>query len=194
MPARRQHGCVALLLIVGLVLSACSHDIPTQVAAFSSPAPTVPHVRIAGLHGSTGPISFDDLVAEATEPAAMRQALLASGFVSGAERTLAGGRGAFSRVVVRAWGFASEEEAVVFLKWLQGNAAELIGEVAPVNAAVPGGVVLLLHAPTGCCHQEVPIYFAAWQRGATLWTIRASGARIHTAPVVALVRSVEKET
>jgi hypothetical protein len=86
--------------------------------------------------------------------------------------------------------FSSQEGATSFLEWLRGNAAELIGEVALVDAAVPAGVVLQLHTPTGCCHEEVPIYLASWQRDATVWTIRASGARIHTAPVVALVRSI----
>ena len=57
-----------------------------------------------------------------------------------------------------------------------------------------GAIALAMHQPSGCCHEETPIYLASWARGPVVWTIRASGARIHTAPVVALVRSVEKET
>jgi len=69
---------------------------------------------------------------------------------------------------------------------------ELIGEAAPIVEA-PGGASVWRHDVTGCCHGETPIYLAAWQRGPIVWTIRASGPRIRTAPVLALVRSIEQE-
>ena len=131
---------------------------------------------------------------EAEHPDVFAGELATTGFTGGTERTLTGGHRGFSRVVIRGWSFVSARGAAAFLAWLQANATELIGKAQPVDAVVPDGVWLQWHPPSPRCHEEVPIYLAAWQRGTTVWTIRASGARIHTAPVVALVRSVEKET
>jgi hypothetical protein len=50
-----------------------------------------------------------------------------------------------------------------------------------------------VHEPSGCCHEETPIYLASWQRGPVVWTIRASGPRIHTPPVLSLISRVEGE-
>jgi hypothetical protein len=194
MSARAQHGSVALGLTVALLLTACSHDIPTSVATASPSLPAMPDVRVDHLHGTTTSLVFDDVVKEAQHPDLFSQALTAAGFIGGQDRTLTGGRGEFSRVVIRSWSFGSEAGAASFLGWLQANVSELIPDASALSVDLPAGVVLLRHAVSGCCHEEVPIYLAAWQRGATVWTIRASGARIHTAPVVALVRSVEKET
>jgi hypothetical protein len=194
MSARRQHGSVALGIVIALLFTACSHDIPTAVAPSDATVPAMPHVRIDGLRGATTELAFDDVTEEAVHPDALAAALDAAGFVAGQDRTLSGARGVFSRVVIRSWVFASADGAASFLAWLQGQAAELIADATAVRTDLPTGIVLLRHSPTGCCHEEVPIYLAAWQRDATVWTIRASGARIHTAPVVALLRSVEKET
>jgi hypothetical protein len=189
MSAPRQHGLVVLIAIP-LLLAACSTETSIEVGGAPAPSVDMPALRLAGLHGGTTALDRATVTGEATHPEALSQELTDAGFVGGAERVLTGRRGVFSRVVLRAWVFSSEEGASAFLDWLRGNAGELIGEAAPLDAAVPAGVDMQLHTPTGCCHEEVPIYLASWQRGATVWTIRASGARIHTAPVVALVRSI----
>jgi hypothetical protein len=153
----------------------------------------VPGVRLPGLHSSNA--TFDVTVAEeSAHPDTMAAALRDAGFVGGVERTLTGRRAVFSRVVVRGWMFSSPEGAASFVSWVRANAADVIGPVEERDADLPSGTILLLHSPSGCCHEEVPIYLAVWQRGPAVWTIRASGATIHTAPVLALVRSTQKET
>jgi len=70
---------------------------------------------------------------------------------------------------------------------------ELIGEARPLQADALAGVQMWRHDVTGCCHEETPIYLAVWQRGHVVWTVRASGPRIRTAPTLSLVRSIERE-
>jgi hypothetical protein len=191
MSARTQHG-LALGLTV-LLLAACGSTSSPGDGGTDPPSPVVPAIPIEGLQSRDASLGLD-VAMEAVHPDAFADELAKSGFAGGTERTLTGRHGVFSRVAIRGWSFATAEGAASFLTWLQGNAAELIGEAQPVDTGLPDGVVLKLHSPTGCCHEEVPIYLAAWQRDTTVWTIRASGARIHTAPALALVRSVEKET
>jgi hypothetical protein len=193
MSAPRQHGFAALL-VATLVLAACSSTSSgSPAASTSAPAPApvdMPVLRIPGLRVQSAQLDAEGVAAEATDPATLSETLTASGFESVTERTLTGRRGVFSRVVLRAWVFSSEQGATTFLDWLHSSAADLIGEAEPVKASVPSDVRLQMHTPSGCCHEEVPIYLASWQRDAIVWTIRASGARIHTPPVVALVRSI----
>ena len=69
--------------------------------------------------------------------------------------------------------------------------ADRRGEAASTDAV--GNASVWLHDRSGCCHEETPIYLAVWQRGHIVWTVRASGPRIHTAPTLSLVRSIERE-
>src|SRR5262245_16260425 len=198
MSARTQHGWVvagALLCLVALAACADTATVspPASQPSSSSPDLTMPTVRIPGLH--TTHTTFDATIAEeSAHPDTMSAALQQAGFLGGVERTLTGRRAVFSRVVVRGWVFTSADGASSFVSWLGTNAPDLIGQVKQLDASLPNFTVLLLHSPTGCCHEEVPIYLAIWQRGSVAWTIRASGATIHTAPVLALVRSTHKET
>jgi hypothetical protein len=52
---------------------------------------------------------------------------------------------------------------------------------------------VFVHEPSGCCHEETPVYLAAWQHGDVVWTVVASGPRIETPPVVQLVKKIEQE-
>ena len=70
---------------------------------------------------------------------------------------------------------------------------ELIGEAKPLSTDAVGNTSVWLHPVSGCCHEETPIYLAVWQRGRIVWTVRASGPRISTAPTLSLVRSIERE-
>jgi hypothetical protein len=194
MPPRAQQGSVALALAAIVALTACAD---TRAAGDPSvaPSPSIPAIHIKGLHQTEATLDVDLVADEATHPQTFAQELASLGFLGATERTLAGRRGVFSRVVVRAWSFDTEEHAAAFVTWLQGNVTELIGDATPTTTAdVPDGVSLFVHQPTGCCHEEVPIYFAAWQRGPVVWTIRASGARIRTQPALDLIRSVEEAT
>ena len=154
----------------------------------------MPSVTLPGLHRTDATLDAAGAAADATHPDSMTAILTGAGLTGVHERTYAGAFGGpFARVVIRAWVFTSDSGAGSFLDWVRVNAShELIGEAAPMGEA-PGGAVLMRHDVTGCCHEETPIYLAAWQRGPIVWTIRASGPRIHTAPVLALVRSIEQE-
>jgi hypothetical protein len=182
---------LALLLCV-----ACGNGSTSTPTVNSTPGVQVemPSARLPGLHHRDTTLDAAGAAADATHPDAMTPMLSGAGLITVRDRTYTGAFGGpFARVVIRAWVFASHEGAGAFLDWLGVNAShELIGEAAPISPA-PGGAVLMRHAVTGCCHEETPIYLAAWQRGPIVWTIRASGPRIRTAPVLALVRSIEQE-
>ncbi len=182
-------------IVMAMVLAACgSTDTPTVVQSGIAQPVSMPAVRIPGLHASNSTLDRDTVAGEATHPDDVAAMLEEAGFLSVSDRTLTGRRGVFSRVVVRGWSFASTAGAASFLDWLRGNAAEFIGDATPVDGPAGAGVVLLLHSPSGCCHEEVPIYLAAWQRTTTVWTVRASGARIRTAPALELFDSIKEET
>jgi hypothetical protein len=98
----------------------------------------------------------------------------------------------FARVVLRAWEFHDAGGASAYLTWFEHNPREWIGEAHPIDAgSLPPSVGMVLHDVSGCCHEETPIYLASWQRGAIVWTIRASGPRIRTPPMLDLVAAVE---
>ena len=145
------------------------------------------------MHHRNATLDAIDAAADATHPDAMTPMLSGTGLVAVRERTYTGLHGAFARVVIRAWVFTSAQGAGAFLDWMRVNAThELIGEATPIGET-PGGAIVWRHDVTGCCHEETPIYLTAWQRDHIVWTIRASGPRIRTAPVLALVRSIEQE-
>ena len=159
----------------------------------TSPVASIPPLQLPGLHRSDALLNATDASIDAVYPEEMAAVLTDAGVIGVQERTYVGGRGAFARVVVRAWVFSSADGATTFLDWLHTKGSELIGESKTVAVAMPAGVSLALHTPSGCCHEEVPIYLGSWQRDATVWSILASGPKIHTAPVVSLVRSLEGE-
>lgn len=157
---------------------------------------TMPSPKIEGLHRTPAESVLlpADAAADAVNPGQLQAVLEGAGLIGVSEETYAGARGTFSRVVIRGWQFTTSDGAGTFFDWIRVNAThELIGEAAPISSDRSGTAVVFMHEVSGCCHEEVPIYLAAWQRTAIVWTIRASGSRIHTAPVLELVRSVERE-
>jgi hypothetical protein len=187
-----------LPLVLLLTIVACSRD------ATSTPSPsisgqvsvsvTMPTARLPGLHRRDATLDAVDAAADATHPDSMTAILSGAGLVAVRERTYTGAFGTFARVVIRAWVFSSAAGAGSFHDWIRVNAThELIGEASPLGADTLPGVQVWMHAVSGCCHEETPIYLATWQRGHIVWTVRASGPRIRTAPALSLVRSIERE-
>jgi hypothetical protein len=184
----------AVLLVVA---AACGGTVTStagpSLSASGSVAVAIPNTQLPGMHHRDATLNATDAAADATHPDAMSPMLSGAGLVGVRERTYTGLHGAFARVVIRAWVFASPQGAGAFLDWVRVNAShELIGEAAPISPT-PGGTVVWRHDVTGCCHGETPIYLAAWHRGPIVWTARASGPRIRTTPVLELVRSIEQE-
>jgi hypothetical protein len=189
-----------LPLVLLLTAVACSRDgtaAPAQapsVSASGSVSVTMPTAKLPGLHHRDTTLDAVDAAADATHPDSLTAILSGAGLVGVRERTYTGAFGTFARVVIRAWVFSSADGAGSFLDWIRVNAThELIGEAKPLSTDAVGNTSVFLHAVSGCCHEETPIYLATWQRGPIVWTVRASGPRIRTAPTLSLVRAIERE-
>jgi hypothetical protein len=153
----------------------------------------LPSQRLPRMH-TTESILGDAATAslEATHPDDVRDILTTDGFVGASERIYAGrAAGAFARVVLRGWEFRDAAGASAYLGWFAQNPREWIGEAHPIDAgSLPPEITLNMHDVSGCCHEETPIYLASWQEGAVVWTLRASGPRIQTEPVLKLVGQI----
>jgi hypothetical protein len=187
-----------LPLVLLLSTVACQRDgtaaTPAPSTAGQVSIPAMPAAPLPGLHHRDATLDAVDAAEDATHPDSLTPILSGAGLVTVRERTYTGAFGTFARVVIRAWVFASRSGAASFRDWVGVNAThELIGEARPLQADALAGVQVWRHDVTGCCHEETPIYLAVWQRGHVVWTVRASGPRIHTAPTLSLVRSIERE-
>lgn len=182
----------AISLVVLLAAAACASpnsDAAPSPAATAVAAVSIPALPLGTMHVTDATKTGEEASIDATEPEAMQTVLDRAGLAGVRERVYTGGRGSYSRVVVRAWEFADGEGAGAFLDWLRTNATHsVIGDAKPVP-----GTELFVHEPSGCCHEETPVYLGAWQQGDVVWTVVASGPRIQTAPVVALVKRIEQE-
>jgi hypothetical protein len=174
------------------VAIACS-----DAATFGGPPPasvtvSIPSMSLGHMHEADSTKTAAQAAVDATDTQAMQTMLEGAGLVGVQERLYTGGRGSYSRVVVRAWQFTDAQGAGAFHDWLITNATHgVIGEAKPVRGSpVPD---LFVHEPSGCCHEETPIYLAAWQKDDVVWTVVASGPRIQTPPVIALVKKIEQE-
>jgi hypothetical protein len=187
-----------LPLVLLLTTVACGQngtaDTPSPSIAGQVSMPAMPTARLPGLHHGDATLVAVDAAEDATHPESLTPILSGAGLVAVRERTYTGAFGTFSRVVIRAWVFGSADGAGTFYDWIRVNAThELIGEAKPISTDAVGNTAIWRHDVTGCCHEETPIYLAAWQRGHIVWTVRASGPRIRTAPTLSLVRSIERE-
>jgi hypothetical protein len=180
-------GIPLLLVVIALGCSdaATVGGAPTPTASIDVSIPTLP---LGNMHVTETTKTGEQASIDATEPAAMQTVLDDAGLVAVRERVYTGGRGSYSRVVVRAWAFADAGGGAQFHDWLMNNASHsVIGEAKPV-----AGTDLFVHEPSGCCHEETPVYLASWQTGRIVWTVVASGPRIQTNPVVELVEQIEQ--
>jgi hypothetical protein len=186
-----------LPLVLLLTTVACGRDGTAAPAPSVSPqhvSVAMPTAKLPGLHHRDATLDAVDAAADATHPDSMTAILSGAGLVAVRERTYTGAFARFARVVIRAWVFTSEDGAGSFTDWIRVNAThELIGEAKPLSTDAAGDTSVWMHAVSGCCHEETPIYLAVWQRGRIVWTVRASGPRISTAPTLSLVRSIERE-
>ncbi len=124
----------------------------------------MPHVRIPGLHARNATLDGNTVALEMVHPDEAAATLEQAGLVGVTDRTLTGRLGVFSRVVVRGWSFATADGRRVVCGLAARERDEMIGDATPLDASAGPGDIVLLHSPSGCCHEEVPIYLAAWQR------------------------------
>jgi hypothetical protein len=180
------------LLLVLVAAGACNDTATVGAAPPPSMAVSIPAISLGNMHEADSTKTAEEASVDATDSQAMLTILDGAGLLGVQERVYTGGRGSYSRVVVRAWEFSGTQGAGAFHDWLITNATHsVIGEAKPVvGAPVPA---LFVHEPSGCCHEETPIYLAAWQNGDVVWTVVASGPRIQTHPVIELVKTIEQE-
>ena len=187
-----QHAVLRKGILLVLVIAAVACASAASPLSDISMSATIPQLAIGHMHEIESTKTAEEASVDATDSQAMQTALDAAGLIGVRERVYTGGRGSYSRVVVRVWQFDNPQGAAAFHDWLMANASHsVIGEAKPVsNAPAPG---LFVHEPSGCCHEETPIYLAAWQKGDVVWTVVASGPRIQTHPVIELVKKIEQE-
>jgi hypothetical protein len=180
---------IPLLLVV--VALACSDAATVGGAPPASVSVSIPTLPLGNMHETDSTKTGAQASVDATDSQAMQTTLDAAGLVGVQERVYTGGRGSYSRVVVRAWQFTTTDGGSQFLSWLQVNGTTgVVGDAKSADGPTP---VFFVHEPSGCCHEETPIYLAAWQKGDVVWTVVASGPRIQTPPVVELVKKIEQE-
>jgi hypothetical protein len=179
-------------LVLAVVALACSDaaDVGGAPPPSASVSVTIPALPVGKMHLTESTKTGEQATLDVTDPQAMLATGNAAGLVGVREQVYTGGRGSYSRVVVRAWEFQTSDGATQFLAWIDGNATDsVIGKAKPV-ASVPGFYV---HQPSGCCHEETPVYLAAWHEDDVVWTVVASGPRIQTPPVEQLVQQIKRE-
>ena len=209
MPRAEQHGSAlrrlpfAALLIAAIACGSSSGD--TQPASSAADpgssadpgaVPQVPEISFAGLRGrGSSALDLETAAEDAAEPDRFASMLTDDGFVGAAQRLYIGRRGLFARVDVRRWLFTADAGAEAFLASLRGEPKQLIGAAHPVGTArLPSSVSMVVHEPSGCCHEETPIYLASWQRDASVWTVRASGPAMSSKQAMGITMLVENET
>ncbi len=180
-----------LPLLLAVLAIACADTADVGGAPPSaSVTVSIPSLPVGNMHLTESTETGEQATVDATDPQAMLTMADDAGLIGVREQVYTGGRGAYSRVVVRAWEFPTSNGAAQFLSWIDVNASHsVIGEAKPV-ASVPG---LYVHQPSGCCHEETPIYLAAWHEANVVWTVVASGPRIQTPPVEELVKHIKQE-
>ncbi len=131
---------------------------------------------------------------EVVHPDELRTLLGDAGFTAGAQRSFGAGTGAFSRVLSRGLAFETPAGAAAFVTWFGDNAGEEVITADRISpTAVPDGVVVFRHLPDGCCHNDVPVYLAAWQRGPSVLYLHVGGRRANTRAFVELIASYDQE-
>ncbi len=188
-----------IAVIVATALTSCASDldvgaVPTRAG---SPPPALPAAALPTMTvtGEMASIDAEVVAAEATHPDDLQALLEESGFAGGVQRSFGGGRGAFARVLARGLAFTDVEGATAYLDWFgELGGVELINAdpIAPTN--LPSGAVAFRHLPDGCCHNDVPVFMAAWRRGSSVLYVSGAGRRANAAALVDLVRVYDEET
>ena len=184
----------ARTVAVVVILSACASAPATDGPLTAGPTPPLlPASALPRMTSDTTAVDADHLANEVTHPDDLRSVLDGAGFVRAAQRSFGGGSGAFSRVVARGLVFEAEEGAAAFVRWFGDHAPEIVTSERIAPAGVPDDVVVFRHEPDGCCHNDVPVFLAAWQRGDSVLTLHAGGRRANLRAFVELIASYDRE-
>jgi hypothetical protein len=88
--------------------------------------------------------------------------------------------------------FETAQGAERYLAWLEGHVAEIIGDAEMIqDPRTPSGGVVFVYEPTGCCHLETRLFLGAWQRDATVLTLKVGGQSVRLAAVLGFVSMLD---
>lgn len=184
-------AAVIAIMLVGCAGSSAS-DVPGTVAA--DPPVVLSASALPRMTSEASSVGVDELANEVTHPDELRAMLDEAGFAAAEQRSFGGGTGAFSRVLARGLSFGTEAGASAFVGWIGDHAPEEIVTAERIfPARVPDGAAVFRHEPDGCCHNDVPAYLAAWQRGSSVLFLHAGGPRVTTRAFVKLITSYDEE-
>jgi hypothetical protein len=181
---------------VVLVVSACASDaVPRDAPVSGPPPPLLPVSALSRMTADTSSVDVEQLAEEVTHPDELRAVLTDAGFGRAAQRSFGGGTGRpFSRVVSRGLAFGDDAGAAAFVAWFAEHApAEIITSERITPDGAPDGVVVFRHLPDGCCHNDVPAFLAAWQRGSSVLYLHVGGRRANTRAFVDLISTYDQE-
>lgn len=178
-------------VLVALALAACRGQ-------GAGPTPTIPSDALPGLASRVTGLDTARLAEDALDPDALRELLARAGFVAGTERSLTTGTAGFRSLAERRLSFGSLEGAKQYLDWLAHHASDILGAVQPEPPFDLPGSLAFSETPGGCCPGKSTFWFlTAWQRGATVLSVMASGPdakRGNIAPFVASLDAAVERT
>lgn len=191
-PMTRSAWAAATVLLVAV---ACASDrVPRDASGSEARPPLLPVSALSRMTDETTTIGVDHLANEVAHPDEIRTVLADTELRRAVQRSFGGGTGAFSRVLSRGLTFGDEAGATAFVAWFAEHApAEIITSERIDPAGAPGGVVVFRHLPDGCCHNDVPVFLAAWQRGSSVLFLHAGGRRANTRAFVELIATYDQE-
>jgi hypothetical protein len=182
-------AAAALLLVAG-----CASSPVTDATEPGDRPPVLPASALPRMTGDLSAVDADDLANEVTHPDDLRAMLDDAGFSAAAQRSFGGGTGSFSRVIARGIAFDTVAGAADFVAWFGDHAPqEFITSERISPATVPGEVVVFHHRPDGCCHNDVPVFLAAWQRGTSVLFLHAGGRRANAGAFADLIATYDRE-
>lgn len=191
-----RRGVAVFAIGVALAAASCRSAAvmdPGPIPAVEAP-PVLPASALPRMTSDATSVDMDELTSEVAHPDELRAVLDEAGFSSALQRSFGAGTGAFSRVLARGLAFETEAGAAAFVGWVGDNAGEEIitaERISPPDVA--DGVVVFRHEPDGCCHNDVPVYLAAWQRGSSVLYLHVGGRRANTRAFVELIASYDRE-
>ena len=185
----------AVAVVVLLAVACASDAVPRDTHVSGPPPALLPATALPRMTDETAPVDVDRLADEVAHPDEMRAVLISSGFARAAQRSFGGGSGRpFSRVLSRGITFDDAVGAAAFVAWFAEHApAEIITSERIDPANVPEGAIVFRHLPDGCCHNDVPVFLAAWQRGSSVLYLHAGGRRANASAFVELISAYDQE-
>lgn len=118
-----------------------------------------------------------ELAQDALAPSELAVLLDEAGYLGGTEREFSGHTDTFDHVVARTLVFADAVGADVYVDWIAGHTGDLAGPSRPL-ASIPlqaERAVLFELEPCPTCRKQLPTWFGAWRRGATVSYLLVAG-------------------